>query len=232
MNIPLDIHTHRLPQVPGEAIVNCSNETFFPQEGGWYSVGIHPWTIPALCAGREDSFLGSRDLYELESHLKVLASHPQVLAVGESGLDKLTAAPLSLQIALFKRQALLAMETGKPLVIHLVRAVAELLALKRTLRPTNPWIIHGFRGKAALAEDYLRHGFFLSFGEKFQEEALRLTPVDRLFVETDESNVGINELYERLAAVRGVSPEEFKKSVKENIVRAFFNPILLRGFRG
>ena len=40
MNIPVDIHTHRLPQVPGTAIANCYPETFSPQSGGWYSVGI------------------------------------------------------------------------------------------------------------------------------------------------------------------------------------------------
>ena len=222
MSIPLDIHTHRLPQMPGEAIVNCSPEAFFPQEGGWYSVGIHPWTVAALFAGRKNSSLGTPDLRERESLLDVLVHHPQVLAVGEAGLDKLTASPMSLQIEVFERQARLAMEADKPLVIHLVRAIAELLALKRALRPTNPWIIHGFRGKAALAEDYLRHGFFLSFGEKFQEEALRLTPADRLFVETDESSVCVDQLYVQLAAVRGVSPEELKKSVEENISRVFF----------
>ena len=57
---------------------------------------------------------------------------------------------------------------------------------KRDLRPSNPWIIHGFRGKAALAEEYLKHGFYLSFGEKYQEAALCRVPADRLFIETDE----------------------------------------------
>ena len=41
MIIPADIHTHRQPEVPGEAIVNCFPETFVPQQEGWYSVGIH-----------------------------------------------------------------------------------------------------------------------------------------------------------------------------------------------
>ena len=79
------------------------------------------------------------------------------------------------------------MELDKPLVIHLVKAMSELLKLKQQIKPANPWIIHGFRGKAALAEECLRHGFYLSFGEKYQEEALRITPAGRLFLETDES---------------------------------------------
>ena len=42
---PIDIHTHRLVPVPGESIVSCLPDAFFPQKGGWYSVGIHPWQL-------------------------------------------------------------------------------------------------------------------------------------------------------------------------------------------
>ena len=85
--------------------------------------------------------------------LEELVRHPQVLAVGEAGLDKLADAPMDLQVEVFRCQACLAEEVGKPLVIHLVKAVDELLKVKRDLRPSNPWIIHGFRGKAALVEE-------------------------------------------------------------------------------
>ena len=69
----------------------------------------------------------------------------------------------------FEYQARLSVELGKPLVIHLVKAMSELLKLKQQIKPANPWIIHGFRGKPALAEECLRHGFYLSFGEKYQD---------------------------------------------------------------
>lgn len=208
MKMPVDIHTHQLPQVPGEAIVNCYPETFSPQEGGWYSVGIHPWYI----AAPDDK----------KNCLEALVRHPQVLAVGEAGLDKLADAPMDLQIEVFEFQARLAEEVEKSLVIHLVKATDELLKLRRTLRPAMPWVIHGFRGKAALAEDYLRHGFYLSFGEKYQAEALLTTPADRLFIETDESTVPIKELYARAAALRGMSPEEMREIVSGNISKVFF----------
>lgn len=206
MKLPVNIHTHRLPQVPGEAIVNCFPESFAPQEGGWYSVGVHPWHITSPVADEAFS----------------LFSHPQVLAIGEAGLDKLADAPMPVQMAVFERQARLSMKIGKPLVIHLVKAADELLKLKRMLRPSNPWIIHGFRGKSVLAKEYLRHGFYLSFGEKYQDEALRLVPADRLFIETDESVVPVDELYGRAAGVRGVSLDEFRKTVQENISKTFF----------
>lgn len=212
MIIPADIHTHCQPEVPGEAIVNCFPETFVPQQEGWYSVGIHPWYITSSTVS----------LAEKKRCLEELLYHPQVLAIGEAGLDKLADASLSLQIEVFEYQARLAEETDKPLVIHLVKAVDELLKLKQKIRPVKPWIIHGFRGKAVLAEEYLRHGFHLSFGEKYQEEALRIVPSDRLFLETDESMTSIDALYERAAMIRKIPSGELWETVRKNVKEIFF----------
>lgn len=212
MIIPVDIHTHRRPQVPGTAIVNCFPESFVPQTEGWYSVGIHPWYITSSTVS----------LAEKKRCLEELLYHPQVLAMGEAGLDKLADASLSLQREVFEYQARLAEETDKPLVIHLVKAVDELLKLKQKIRPVKPWIIHGFRGKAVLAEEYLRHGFHLSFGERYQEEALRIVPSDRLFLETDESMTSIDTLYERAAMIRKIPSGELKETVRKNVEEIFF----------
>lgn len=208
--IPLDIHTHHHPACPGTAIVSCCPAQFIPQPGGRYSAGIHPWHA------------AEPDTAAQEEALQHLLSHPQLLAVGEAGLDKLSAAPMEVQLPLFERQARLAAEAGKPLIIHTVRATDALLRLKRQLRPQNPWIIHGFRGKASLAEEFLRHGFFLSFGERYQEETLRHTPADRLLLETDESVVPIQTLLQRAASLRGVTAEELQATLQENVKQLFF----------
>lgn len=222
MIIPVDIHTHNLPQVPGAAIVNCYPEEFVPQEGSWYSVGIHPWKISSSLG---DILQDEQPIVQDEAgHLlpRELVAHPQVLAIGEAGLDKLIDTPMDIQIEVFEYQARLADEIGKPLIIHLVKAVDELLKLKQALRSSVPWIIHGFRGKPALAQELLRHGFHLSFGEKYQADALRITPSNRLFLETDESMVPIAELYRRAAEVRGVSLEQLEETMRENTGKVFF----------
>lgn len=209
---PTDIHTHRLPPVPGKAIVCCLPDAFRPQEGGWYSVGIHPWRLDGY-AWKEDTF---------RIHFEALARHPQVLAVGEAGLDKLTTTPLPQQVEALRYQAFVAETAGKPLVLHLVKATAELLALKQELKPRVPWIIHGFRGKAQLASELVRHGLYLSFGANYQEEALKQTPANRLFLETDESNIPIADLYERAACLRSVTDDELMKTVSCNVQCVFF----------
>jgi TatD DNase family protein len=145
-----------------------------------------------------------------------------VLAIGEAGIDKLSQTNLSLQINIFEQHARLAEQLGKPLIIHAVRATDELIKLKKSIRPTQAWIIHGFRGKAALADEYIRQGFYLSFGDKYQEEALRTMPVERFFIETDESTTPVDALYERAAALRNTPPEAFKEAIRQNIERLFF----------
>ena len=213
MKCLVDIHTHRLPRIPGTAIVNCYPDVFSPKEGEWYSVGIHPLHVPAAVTSNVRCEMNM---------LPSLVGHPQVLAIGEAGLDKLADAPMVVQIKVFEYQARLSVELDKPLVIHLVKAMSELLKLKQQIKPANPWIIHGFRGKAALAEECLRHGFYLSFGEKYQEEALRITPAGRLFLETDESSVPVADLYSRAAEVRRVSLAELTEAIRENIAKVFF----------
>lgn len=204
-----DIHTHHMGG-DGFRIVNRPPDDFMPCQEQWYSVGVHPW---ALQQGEVRQ--------ETWEKLREAAVHPQVLAVGEAGLDRLVQVPMKLQEAVFARQAELAGEAGKPLIVHLVRAVDELLRLKKALKPGVPWIIHGFRGKAALAEELLRHGFYLSFGEKYQEGALNVVPLSHLFLETDESLASIFRLYARAAAVRQLSVEELATAVRDNVLRVF-----------
>lgn len=208
-----DIHTHHLPVVPGAAIVNVMPGNFLPFPGHWYSIGFHPW-------------YADEDLLECDNALRrdfeQQICHPQVLAVGEAGIDKLARTPLSVQIDLFRFQVSVAETVCKPLIIHAVKVQAELIRLKRELKPRMPWVIHGFRGKAQLARELVRHGLYLSFGVRYQEEAMRQLPADRLFLETDESDVSIADLYRRAALVRGVACSELEETVSLNVQSVFF----------
>ncbi|MCI1647341.1 MAG: TatD family hydrolase [Bacteroides sp.] len=213
MKTPVDIHTHHQFGLPGEAIISNPPEDFTPQKLCWYSIGIHPWEIrnnpipyPTM----------KWKTFEKQSR------HPQVLAIGEAGLDKRIGTPLPLQKQLFIRQALLAEELCKPLIIHAVKAANELWMLKEQIKPSNPWIIHGFRGNAILAEQYIHHGFYLSFGEYYHQEALCFTPANRLFLETDESSIPITTFYERAAILRGMSTDTLLRIIRENIEKVFF----------
>ena len=60
-------------------------------------------------------------------------------------------APMELQLAVFKEQVKLSEKLGLPLIIHCVKAMDELLAVKKEFRPQQAWIWHGFRGKTGIS---------------------------------------------------------------------------------
>ena len=195
-----DIHTHRADA--REAVISVNPWEFCPVEGLLYSVGIHPWQA---ARATETDF----------DRLAECARADGVLMIGECGIDKLRGGDLSMQTGVLERHIALSELVRKPLLLHCVRASNELCLLRRQLRPSMPWIVHGFRGNARVAGQLLDAGFYLSYGERFNPEALAITPTDRLLAETDESTLPIDELHRRLAASRQIEVVEFVRHVEE-----------------
>lgn len=206
----LDIHTHHVrTAVPGESIVSVEPSGFLPVGGYYYSVGIHPWKV--LETGAEDW-----ELFE-----KILG-HPAVLAVGESGLDKLAVAGMEVQKECFVKQILLSEAVGKPLVIHCVKAFNELIELKKKYRPRMPWVVHGFRNNLNIAHRLIDEGMYLSLGEKYQAEVLQQIPLERLLAETDMSTLEIRQIISGMATERGMDIVCLCKRIDENGRKIFF----------
>ena len=87
-------------------------------------------------------------------------------------------------------------------------------------------IFHGFIGSVEQAQRAVKQGYYLSFGERtFHSpktiEAMRSTPLSSLFVETDESTTPIEEIYEKVAVLRGISTTELATTTEENFKRIF-----------
>lgn len=183
-----DVHTHNLQAPLGSLIclppevLACGPQAFAWRPGAAYSVGLHPWYVPA-------------DWSAALSGLEAWLTHPQVVALGECGLDRLTATPYDLQLRAFRAQLRLAQAHRLPLVIHCVRAWDDVLAFLRQEGPwTEPVLIHGFRGKPQQARQLLAHGLSLSFGPRFNAESLRLCPPARRYAETDDSGLPITRV--------------------------------------
>ena len=204
----LDVHTHRLatdPQVVSIVSTFMQSIEEELQPTPYRSFGIHP------CRIEEDG--------EVQWNvLRQYVEQPSCVAIGEAGLDRLAACSMERQISLFDRQARLAEEVGKPLIIHCVRAWEELIACRKAIRPKQPWLIHGFRGKAPLAGQLLRQGFYLSLGYHFQPEAARLAWPERLFLETDEAAVSIQVVYGRVAEALSIDLQALCDQIQRNSV--------------
>ncbi len=225
----IDVHTHKdgareAPASPGlRSLTLAEASGLFKNltdggafDTGWkpallqglFSVGFHPWELGATGPSAEEWEVFER-----------IAERPEVVAIGECGLDLLKGPVLAVQMNAFKRQAETASRLGKPLIIHCVKGYEQVMALKKELKPEVAWIIHGFRGKASVARMLVKAGFYLSIGEKFNPDALTEIPRDRLLVETDESELPIEEILTRVAEALGEDPAELSKTIEETVKR-------------
>ncbi|MEH0156923.1 TatD family hydrolase [Limibacter armeniacum] len=179
------------------------------KEGRKVSIGLHPWHI-------------SSQQFDIEQ-LKGYCLNNAVFAIGETGLDRVINCPWETQLSIFEQHLLLAEEIGKPVIIHAVRSYPDIISVKKKLKVKTPFIIHGFNGNSQTADQLLNNGCYLSFGHALLQnkpkliEAFTKTPVDRLFLETDDNAaLHIQSVYQQAAALRNCTEAELKSQVFRN----------------
>ena len=192
------------------------------------SAGVHP----------HEARLADDKTYD---ELRGLAREGRIVAIGEIGLDfHYDHSPREVQREVFRRQVRLAREVGRPVIVHTREADAETAAIleEEGARETGG-VIHCFTGGQELAQRALALGFYISFSgivafprsEGIQEVA-RTVPEDRLLIETDAPFLAppphrgkrnepafVVEVARRVAALRGVSPEEIGRLSVANFRR-------------
>lgn len=178
--------------------------------------------------------------------LERLAADPRIVAVGETGLDfHYNHSPPELQRERFRWTIALARRVKKPLVVHVREADAEAAQILSEEKASEVGgQIHCFSGDRAAARTYLDLGFHLSFSgivtfktADEQREAARLTPDDRLLVETDSPYLAplpyrgkrcepayVVETARRLAQVRGQELDLLARTTTDNARRLFSLP--------
>lgn len=211
-----NIHTHDvLPESADDegskqnivSIQDVSPLEFEYAKGGvgtrFFSCGVHPWY--------------SEDAQPQIEFLKEIIADQSIIAIGETGYDKLKGPDLTTQKRIFEQQVLLSENLQKPLIIHCTKAWDELLASKKQIQPKQPWIIHGYRGKPQLTRQLLKHGFYFSVGIHFNHESLKQIPLNRLFCETDDSDITIEKVYEQIAIFLNIDIDSLCKQIENNV---------------
>ena len=215
----VNIHTH---SATGEGIelVNIDKFDVAP-DAPFASAGLHPWNI-----GKCD-------------HLQTLATVEEwcrsglLAAIGEIGLDRSIATDINVQKELLMAQIDVAQQFQLPIVIHCVRAYSDFLQILRQ-KPSVPMIFHGFNGNATTAEQLLAHGAKLSFGNKLLldsklQDVFAATPNDCIFLETDTKLMNISDIYNFAATLKGISVDELKQVIFNNLTRIFGNRWTITG---
>ena len=216
----IDFHTHGETVSPETlSVISFELADFkksppIPAADKFFSVGLHPWRLPATTAGLEKVLPALR---------QALAS-PGVIALGEAGLDRLRGPDMTIQTAFFTAVLKLAAELNKTMIVHCVRAYPELLALKKQFADVK-MLVHGYNGKVDILEQLLRHDCFVSFGAAALRRDdlytyVRQKPacLSRICLETDDSDINIRDVYNTAAQVFGLEPEELVRIMKMNFI--------------
>ncbi len=187
----VNIHTHRHC---GDAITVTT-------------AGIHPWHAEVA------------DWTQIES----MAAPAE--AIGEIGLDGACGVPDLVQEQVFIRQLHLAERLGKPVVLHCVKRFERVMDILHGFG-LQAVIFHGFTGSAEQTQKACARGYYISYGQRtFRSPkamtAMRATPHERLFLETDEADVTIAAIYTKAAATTGMTVDELERITNENYNRIF-----------
>ena len=197
----------------------------------WAAVGIHPHDAARIPDGAYE---------EIE---RLAASHPRVVAVGETGLDHhYEHSPPAEQEEALRRFIAIARNTKRPLSLHIRDAHADAARILKEERADEVGgVIHCFTGDLRDAQAYVALGFHISLSGvvtfKSAEpirQAAAWVPLERLLVETDcpflapvplrgkrNEPAYITHTAAAVAALRGVSAEEFGAATTRNC-RALF----------
>ena len=199
----LDFHHHKR-NIPN-GIYNSKIEETLPSS--YFSIGLHPHEIDE---NWEEKF----------QKIKTISLHLNCLAIGECGLDGNIKVDEALQKEVFRQQILWANETQKPIIIHCVKRFSDLIPFQKIAK--TPLIIHGFNKKKSISDELLKHGFYLSFGKSVLHNVslqaiVKDFPKEKMFLETDDADFEISELYQTVAQIKQTSVEDLQKQINKNL---------------
>jgi TatD DNase family protein len=177
------------------------------------------------------------------TRLVELAQHPEIVAIGETGLDYFRLkGDLEWQRARFRNHIRAARESCKPLIIHTREAAADTLRIMAEEKAAEAsGVMHCFTETWEVAEAALEMGFYISFSgivtfknAKQLKEIARRVPLERILIETDAPYLApvphrgklnqpafVKHVAEEIATLRGISLDEVGRSTTENFARLF-----------
>lgn len=209
----IDLHTHRPHSNEHWSIMNLHEHFEHTNPLFHYSAGLHPW------------HLNEKNFESAWENLTIHSIKKNIIAIGECGLDRLHHDNYRLQEKAFTRQVRWANEISKPLIIHAVRTHQDIIKLLREYGNRMPFIFHGFNNNKEIAEMILHAGGYLSFGKSIfnpsMESIFNNIPLNRLFLETDDSEYPIEQVYKQAARIRHTTIDHLNNDIKNNLKTVF-----------
>ena len=211
----IDIHTHKSSNSKlSTSIIDIKYDQKIATKG-IYSCGIHPWDIE------------NTKLEDALTQLMQINSNNKVIAIGEAGIDRAISTSYETQEKFFKAQLKLSEHYKKPVIVHCVKAYSDILNIRKSGNYKMPWIIHGFNASKQNADQLIKMNCYLSFGHALLDadskaaEVFPQIPIRSIFLETDNSDISIEDIYEVAAKLRGFKIEQLKAKIADNANQCF-----------
>lgn len=219
-------------------------------DGLYATVGLHPIHTDKSFHDTEElgegggEFASRGEKFDAEFY-RELALHPKVVAIGECGLDfyRLETETKEKQEETFRAHVTLALEVGKPLMIHCRDAHEEVLTTLREYKKEAGerlrGNVHFYSGTLEQAQEYWQLGFTLSFTgvitfARDRDELIKTLPLEAIMIETDAPYVApiphrgkrneplyVIEVARKIAELRGISLEKVAEVSTANAKRVF-----------
>ena len=198
-------------------------------EGVYAMVGIHPHNASQLNQNLLDK-------------LRKLSENPEVVAIGEIGLDYYrNLSPREAQKKAFKAQLILAEELGLPVVIHDREAHTDTLQILSKFKGKTRGVMHCFSGSREMAEQCVKLGFYMSFAgpvtfpnSRKLHEVAEWTDLNKILLETDSPWLAPqnkrgrrNEpaflpfIAKKIAELKGISADDLAAATTKNAKEIF-----------
>ncbi|MGN1131466.1 MAG: TatD family hydrolase, partial [Ruminococcus sp.] len=190
------------------------------------TVGIHPECLENL----PDDYL---------DRVAEISKNEKIVAIGEIGLDYHWDIPKDAQMKVVKEQLALANDLDMPVVFHDREAHGDTMELLRKYKPKG--LLHCYSGSTEMLKEVIKLGMYISLGgvvtfknARVPVEVAKEVPLDRLLLETDAPYLApvpfrgkrndsslIPYIAEKIAEIRGISPQELIDITTENAKRMY-----------
>jgi len=248
----IDVHTHlNMLEMPPEQALEAARREGVEE---MITIGTCPDDLPIVLslAGRffprVACTLGihphEAELYssEVEKFIRTEAVRPEVVAIGETGLDYYyNNAPREQQIHAFRAQMQMAQDLSLPVEIHTRDAESDTITILRDFSGPKRGLLHCFTGTWELAKAGLDNGYDISISgvvsfknAEALREVVQKVPVDRLHVETDAPFLApvphrgkknqpafVTHTAALVAQLKGFKPEDLAEQLRANAQALF-----------
>ncbi len=203
----IDTHSHHLKEKSENIFTVNSIDDLSLRNNFYYSYGIHPWHT-------------SQKIFFTEC-----LQDPFFLAYGELGLDRVRKENWDQQIDILQKQLEFIAENPKPIIVHCVRAASDLAFYFKKYKITSPLIFHHC-GENPSIQNLFKSDVYFSFSfkqiSKMSLTKLRAYPINRVFLETDDYDTSIQEVYAEYSRRLNGEVKDLVLQIESNFQKVFY----------